>query len=82
METYVHIADKTAVVDEICENLFILITSGYKILSESDDWLSIADTVDKYTLLKAKDFKSLSSKTIFKFMDLQEFIEDYSDDDE
>ena len=82
MKTYIQMDDKIAVMDEICENLFILITSGYKILSETDEWTYIMDKIEKYTLLKAKDFKSLSSKTIFKFMDLQEFIEDYSDEDE
>ncbi len=82
LEEYINLNDKVNEVDEIAENLFILVSKGYKDLIKSDEWDNINDMIDKYTLLKSKSFKSLSNKAIFKFMDLQEIIEDMSSDDE
>lgn len=82
LEEYINLNDKVNEVDEIAENLFILVSKGYKDLIKSDEWDDINDMIDKYTLLKSKNFKSLSNKAIFKFMDLQEIIEDMSSDDE
>jgi hypothetical protein len=79
---YILLENKINEVDEITENLFILISKGYKCLHKTEDWGDITDVIDKYTLLKSKNFKSLSNKTIFKFMDLQEIIEDMSSDEE
>jgi len=64
-------------VDEICENLFILIKEGIDTI-ETDDTLEevhdkITTFVSDVTSFKTKDYKSFTSKTIFKFMDLVEF---------
>jgi hypothetical protein len=64
-------------VDEICENLFILIKEGIDTI-EADDALEdvhdkITTFVSDVTSFKTKDYKSFTSKTIFKFMDLVEF---------
>lgn len=74
---YISIDGMKNQVDEICENLFILIKEGIETI-ESDD--SLEETYDKITnfvaqvtKLKTKDYKSFTSKTLFKFMDLVEF---------
>ena len=64
-------------VDEICENLFILIKEGIDTI-ETDDTLEevhdkITTFVSDVTSFKTKDYKSFTSKTLFKFMDLVEF---------
>ena len=82
MDKFIEEENKINEVDEICENLFILISRGTSILSKHSYWEEIIDVIDRYTLLKSKDFNSLSNKTIFKFMDLQEILEDMSDQEQ
>lgn len=74
---YIQVDGMKNQVDEICENLFILIKEGIDTI-ESDD--SLEETYDKITTFvtevtkfKTKDYKSFTSKTLFKFMDLIEF---------
>ena len=74
--------DKKNEVDEITENIAILYKKDVidAVLSDPDvdeeDYEisgdSIVDTVTVLARSKAKDFKSLSNKSIFKFMDLVE----------
>ena len=63
--------------DEICENLFILIKDGIDTIEndedEEDNYNTIIDFVSTVTSLKTKNYPSLTSKTLFKFMDLNEF---------
>lgn len=64
-------------VDEICENLFILIKNGIETI-ETDGSLDdvhdeITSFVENVITFKTKDYKSFTSKTLFKFMDLEEF---------
>jgi hypothetical protein len=74
--------DKKNEVDEITENIAILYKKdvidavlSHPDIDEEDYEISgdsIADTVTILARSKAKDFKSLSNKSIFKFMDLVE----------
>lgn len=65
-------------VDELVENVFILYDKN--ILTADDfedddleiDGNEIPDLIDKYANSKAKDYVSLSNKSIFKFMDMLE----------
>ena len=81
IDKYIDEENKINEVDEMCENLFILITKGHPFLSNLEQWDYIIDVIERYTLLKSKNHKSLSNKTIFKFMDLQEYIEDLDSDE-
>ena len=64
-------------VDEICENLFILVKDGIDTIEDDsaleDTYYKITTFVTDVTGYKTKEYKSLTSKTIFKFMDLVEF---------
>lgn len=61
--------------DEICENLFILIKNGIETIETEDEdiYEKITSFVETACSLKTKEHISLTSKTLFKFMDLIEF---------
>ena len=59
-------------VDEIGENLYILISESKDILSKEAEYAEIEKFVDLTANMNHKDHKSLTSKTVFKFMDLDE----------
>ena len=63
-------------VDEICENLFILIKNGIDTIecetSIEEKYEKIMDFVSNVSKMKTKNYSSLTSKTLFKFMDLLE----------
>ena len=60
--------------DEICENLFILIQNGIETIETADEdtYEKITSFVESASSLKTKEHPSLTSKTLFKFMDLIE----------
>jgi hypothetical protein len=63
------------IVDEISENIFIFLTSGQTYLSKDQKtWNKIIKYTQDISELKASAYPSLSSKTIFKFMDILEMI--------
>jgi len=58
-------------VDELTENIAILYKpSLYNVEYEQVDGMSICQVITKLSGCKVKDYKSLTNKTIFKFMDL------------
>jgi hypothetical protein len=58
-------------VDELTENIAILYKPTlYTIEYEQVDGMSICQVITKLSGCKVKDYKSLTNKTIFKFMDL------------
>lgn len=64
-------------VDEISENLFILIKEGIDTIESNNSLEEIHEKITTFvsdvTSFKTKDYKSFTSKTLFKFMDLVEF---------
>ena len=68
---YIHLENRTNEVDEITEVLFILIPIGKDILSTLPEWEEyILPNLMVASKLKAKDLRSLSSRSVFKYMDL------------
>ncbi len=63
-------------VDEIVENLVAMIGPGFDCIEQynSDKSEEIKEFVGESASLKARDHTSLSSKTVFKFMDLDDEI--------
>ena len=59
-------------VEEFAENLAILISNGKNTLEESERWDECIKLVEGVTLLDSKKEPSLTNKTLFKFMDLEE----------
>lgn len=62
--------------EEISELLFILITIGKtnKLLINDASWIAIIDNVSKFSKCKVSEHKSLSSRVIFKHLDLIDFM--------
>jgi hypothetical protein len=75
MYTFISIDDKKNEVDELTENIIILYNKEYY---ESDDGSeyekinghTISDIIEIIANSKVKDYKSLTNKSLFKFMDL------------
>ena len=65
--------NKKSEVDEIIENIFILYNKEwFENLSERIDDCTFIKTIERLARSKAKDYPSLSNKTIFKCMDMIE----------
>ena len=62
--------NKNKHIEEIAENLALLILNGNTKLESSDKWDIIYEKVELLSTKKAKDFDSLSQKTVFKMMDI------------
>jgi hypothetical protein len=67
---YVDEDNKMVEVEEITENIFLLVTVSMKELSIELLWKSIIDNIVKLSQMKVKEHKSISSRTIFKYMDM------------
>jgi len=63
-------------ISELVENISIMITSGKKYLSKSDNWDYILTSIEYFSNLNHKKYPSLNSKIVFKFMDLHDELED------
>jgi len=70
MTEYMNSENKTNEVEEITENLFLLIHSD--ILKHTEEWPIILSNVTQISQYKAKERASLSSRTIFKHLDILE----------
>jgi hypothetical protein len=67
-------SDKSAVIEEITENIFILITENKKTLHKSDIWVNVIipniHTISKLRKTDAAKYKSMTSRSTFKYMDI------------
>jgi len=68
--SYIDTPNKLNEVEEITENLFILITNSKAEIASETKWESIVNNLTKCSQLKAKDKPSISSRAIFKYMDV------------
>lgn len=66
--------DKRDTLDEMSEIVAILTIEGKDYLSDHDDWDSIVTAISHIAKMKSKDHKSLSNKTVFKYMDILDVI--------
>jgi hypothetical protein len=82
MTEYINLPDKKFEVDEIAENIAILFNKEIIKTVEEDvgydkklyiiNKLTIVELITVFAKSKAKDYRSLSNKSIFKCMDLVE----------
>ena len=80
IEENMEIPGKLNEVEELTELLFLLLQEGYLFItersgSESVDWNTNIETIQKIAKYKIKDKKTFSSRVLFKFMDMISFIE-------
>jgi hypothetical protein len=68
---YIESDNRVNEVDEIIENLFLLFTQSKSSLKMEEKWLSnVLPYIEQLSKLKSKDCKSLSSRAVFKCMDI------------
>ena len=81
---FVHMEDKENAVDEIVANLAIMILSSVSVFKKMKSHSKIFKEVEILSTLNVKKHPGLSNKTLFKFLDIVEELEDEfsSDDDE
>lgn len=63
------------IVDEICENLFILIKNAFDYIKDDDKYSLIYNNVVSITKLKKSENNSLTTKSKFKHMDLIDLMD-------
>jgi len=67
---YIDLPNKINEVEEITENLFILVTVSKSICNDQVEWTMILDNINSISKMKSKDKSSLSTRAIFKYMDI------------
>tara|TARA_B100000482_G_C12613113_1_gene299970 strand:+ start:158 stop:1078 length:921 start_codon:yes stop_codon:yes gene_type:complete len=63
------------IVDEICENLFILIKNAFDYIKDDDKYSLIYNNIVSITKLKKSENNSLTTKSKFKHMDLMDLMD-------
>jgi hypothetical protein len=76
VETNIDLEDKSPIIEEIVNNLLIYIQNTYDTIKSHEDFDIISNHVERISMASKRDFKSLSSKIKFKYMDLSEIMED------
>jgi hypothetical protein len=67
---YIDQEDKVNEAEEITENIFLLVTQSHENMKEVTGWNDILDKIKTLSKLKMKEKPSLSSRAIFKYMDI------------
>lgn len=60
--------------DELCENIFIIMTEGFKCLKDEERYASLNGKMTIVKNTKVKDVKSLSNKSLFRYYDMFDFV--------
>ena len=76
MNEYMESANRTNEVEEITENLFLLITPNCAQLQgeTADQWTNVLANIQRISQCKAKDHASLTSRAIFKHLDMLDSV--------
>ena len=73
--SYCDIDDKTNEIEEITENLFILITKSLVDMNSHSTWETVINNIKIIAQMKSKEHKSLSTRALFKYMDILDFVQ-------
>tara|TARA_Y100001968_G_scaffold329366_1_gene378553 strand:- start:694 stop:1599 length:906 start_codon:yes stop_codon:yes gene_type:complete len=76
VETYIEEENKKNTVEEVVNNLLVFISNTFEEIKTHDDFNIIENHILKISNGKKSDYKSLTSKIKFKYMDLLELLED------
>ena len=68
----------SSITDEITANIFVLISSAMDNMMQLDVWANIYERIQAYSKYKHKDHPGLSSRTIFKYMDIVDLVKKHS----
>lgn len=76
IEEYKTDSTKIELIEEIVSNLSIMLVKGHEFLRVLDKFDVIEEKIDEYSSMVSKKYPGFSQKVIFKFMDIQEALED------
>lgn len=65
---------KTVLIEEVTENLFIFMIHAHFLLKSHDKWDVLIEKLNECSKLKAREHKSISSRIVFKYMDIQDAL--------
>jgi hypothetical protein len=71
-------SEKIHIIEELTENLFIFISQLIKDLRSHKNWNSICNFITDISKSKAKDYEGLTSRIIFKYMDMMDIIKKHT----
>jgi len=75
IEGFIQLEGRTNEVDEITENVFLAVSLAYKTVKDDEYWIeNILPKITEMSKKKTKEYKSLSSRAIFKYMDLMDMM--------
>jgi hypothetical protein len=74
VKEYITCDNRTNEVDEIIENLYIYFTQVTSTLQGHDKWNTLLTFITDISKMKAKDQKSLSTRAVFKCMDIIDYL--------
>ena len=66
--------ENKAIVDELSEVIYILVTNSYSILKLNDEWCIIHNNIIELSKCKVINYPGLTNKCIFKHMDILDEI--------
>tara|TARA_B110001454_G_scaffold218236_1_gene245688 strand:+ start:3605 stop:4546 length:942 start_codon:yes stop_codon:yes gene_type:complete len=75
----IKIENENKIVDEIVQNLCIMLISGKQFIKTLDSYIYIKKFIKEFSEIHYKKYPSISQKIIFKFMDLNDELDDDSD---
>ena len=67
--------EKMSYIEEVSENIFIIMNKMIGTLQKMEEWKQIDDYIRQCAKLKAKDHKGISSRIVFKYMDIVDILE-------
>lgn len=76
VETYMEESNKKDTVDEVVNNLLVFISNTFEEIKSHKDFNLIENHILKISNAKKLEYKSLTSKIKFKYMDLLELLDD------
>jgi len=76
--TYIDEPNKMNEVEEITEIIFILVTSAFNSCNSLVEWNKVMENIVTCSQLKAKERVSISSRAIFKYMDIIDTCKKYN----
>jgi hypothetical protein len=72
--TYIDEENKVNEMEEITENISLFITLSNLDMAELTEWKDIIQVIENISRLKVKEHKSISSRAVFKYMDILDNI--------
>jgi len=71
---YIDECEKTNEVEEITENVFIFVIKSLESMSTNEGWNVVIENITACSQSKPKEHPSMTSRALFKYMDILDFI--------